>query len=181
MAGKRDKKGRFRGPGPGRPKGRRDLSPVERERIGARRLAGESIQKIAKEERVTKQTVIRVLSRAEFQALQATYRSKAMEAVPDAVAYLHRRITQGLKAGKWKDVPGATQAAVKILEGMQVLVPRQQMDLAAQTAAGPEKVESAVLDKDGDRAVVLVRDSHGATANDAPVGGHGSQLSPVPK
>ena len=107
---------------------------MKRARIAGKRLAGESIRKIAQEERVTKQTVIRVLSRAEFQALQAAYRSQTMEAVPDAIAYLHRRVKQGLKAGPEKDVPGATQAAVKILEGMQVLVPRQQVDLAAETS-----------------------------------------------
>ena len=97
-------------------------------------MAGESIERIAKEEGVTKQTVMRVLSRAEFQALQAAYRSQTMEAVPDSIAYLHRRVKQGLKAGPEKDVPGATQAAVKILEGTQVLVPRQHVDLAAETA-----------------------------------------------
>ena len=167
MRQKTPRKQRWGEAGPGRPKGRRNLSPVERARIAGKRMAGESLERIAKEEGVTKQTVIRVLSRAEFQALQSAYRSKAMEAVPDSLAYLHRRVKQGLRAGAGKDVPGATQAAVKILEGMQILVPRQQVDLAGETTVrfGPYGY-SAYGDKSDEELEFMLREERWPTASE---------------
>ena len=118
-------------PGPGRPKGKSDLSPIQQGRIVGKVLAGGAIRQVAREEGVHHTTVERVLSRSETQAMLAAYRSKALQAAPDALEYLHRRVKQGLMAKPDEDVPGATQAAIKILEGTQVLASKMDIEVAA--------------------------------------------------
>ena len=118
-------------PGPGRPKGKSDLPPIQQGRILGKVLAGAPIRQIAREEGVHHTTVERVLSRSEWQAMLTEYRSRALQAAPDALEYLHRRVKQGLKARPDVDVPGATQAAIKILEGTLVLARKTDIEIAA--------------------------------------------------
>ena len=126
-----DDKRTWKTPGPGRPKGKSDLSPIQQGRIVGKVLAGLTMRQVAQEEGVHHTTVERVLSRSGWQAMLTEYRSRALQAAPDALEYLHRRVKQGLKARPDVDVPGATQAAIKILEGTLVLARKMDIEVAA--------------------------------------------------
>ena len=141
----------------GRPKGKANLTAIQRSRIVGKALAGKAKTEIAREEGVNRKTVERALTRPEAQALLGAFRSAALQAAPDALEYLHRRVKQGLKAGPDEDVPGATKAAIKILEGTQVFADNVDIDVSAGAAEFGKYGYSAFSDRSDEELEYFVR------------------------
>ena len=108
------------------PKKRRGLKMAETRQhaIVLRRAAGETKSSIAKSMGISRETVARVLSQGEFQELVQKSRSELINLLPRAAGVLRYFLNKKHPTNKSADV------ALKMMEGLQVLIPKSRVDVA---------------------------------------------------
>ena len=100
------------------------MAETRQHAIALRRAAGETKSSIAKSMGISRETVARVLSQGEFVELIQKSRSELMNMLPRAAGVLRHFLDKKQPTNKSADV------AMRILEGLQVLVPKSRVDVA---------------------------------------------------
>jgi len=96
--------------------------PVKQARVTARRMHGQSIREIAAQENISKDTVMRILSKEEISLLVQGYRDTILQDfVPLAMNSLKRLLKRDDR-----------QATIETLYGSRVLVQREEIQIAEE-------------------------------------------------
>jgi hypothetical protein len=92
-------------------------------RVIPARLAGKSKRQIAMTEKINRRTVVHILSQAEYQDIQDSYRQEVQRLVPDCIEGLKNKLRT--KTGKARKRGVDWRMLVEILKGTQILITRE--------------------------------------------------------